>query len=88
MNARESCLIVSFQHYVVGDEAGFYQKALDVVVDNGTMPPTAMVIVYGMLFPASHLGEDDGKEMLLALSIVLLQKLFGGEAAIELAFSH
>jgi hypothetical protein len=61
-----------FQHYVVGDEAGFYRKALDVVLGNGTMPPTAMAIVYGMLFPTIHLGEDDDKEMLVALSVALL----------------
>ncbi len=31
-----------FQHYVVGDEGGFYCKALDLVVGNGTIPPVAV----------------------------------------------
>jgi len=63
-----------FQHYVVGDD----RKALDLVVGNGTMPPVAMAIVYGMLFPASHFDEEDDLEMMLALSVALLVKILGG----------
>jgi hypothetical protein len=81
-----------FQHYVAGDEGGFYHKAPDLVVGNGTMPPVAIAIVYGMLFPASHFGEDDNLEMLLALSVALLANNVWGvvieRAVIELAFSY
>jgi hypothetical protein len=68
-----------FQHYVVGDEGGFYRKALDLVVGNGTMPPVAMAIVYGILFPASHFDEEDDLEMMLALSVALLVKNVRGD---------
>jgi len=55
------------------------------------MPPVAIAIVYGMLFPASHFGEDDNLEMLLALSVALLANNVWGvvieRAVIELAFS-
>jgi hypothetical protein len=36
------------------------------------IPSVAMAIVYGMLFPASHFGEVDDLETLLALSVALL----------------
>jgi hypothetical protein len=53
-------------------------KALDIVVGNGTILPAAMAIVYGMLFLASHFGEDDDLEMLLALSVTLFTKNIQG----------
>ncbi len=68
-----------FQQYVVGDEGGFYRKALDLVVGNGTMPPVAMAIVYGMLFPASHFDKEDDLEIMLALSVALLAKNVRGD---------
>jgi hypothetical protein len=71
---------INFQHSVARDEAGLYQKALDVVVHNGTMPLAAMAIIYGNLFPTSQLGEgeDDDKEMKVALPISLLANKIKG----------
>jgi hypothetical protein len=48
-----------------------------------------MAIVYGMLFPASHFGEDDDLEMLLALSVALLtNKLQGNVIESQLLNLH
>jgi len=43
------------------------------------MPPVAMEIIYGMLFPASHFDKDDDLEMLLALSVALLTNNVQGD---------
>jgi hypothetical protein len=43
------------------------------------MPPVAMEIIYGMLFPASHFDKDDDLEMMLALSVALLAKNVRGD---------
>ena len=68
-----------FQQYVVGDEAGHYRRALDSVVENGSMPPIAMAIVYGILFPSTHFQLDDDEELMLALSVALLSKDLRGD---------
>jgi hypothetical protein len=54
-------------------------KHWTLLLGNGTMPPVAMEIIYGMLFPASHFDKDDDLEMLLALSVALLTNNVQGD---------
>jgi hypothetical protein len=65
---------LTFQKYVVRDESGCFRAAMDAVVDNGWMPATSMVTVYGIMFPSSHFDENEDEDLMLALSVALLAK--------------
>jgi hypothetical protein len=68
-----------FQRFIVGDESGHSHGALDSVVASGCMPATAMILVYGFLYPTTHYDVDNDEELVIALSVALLSKDLQGD---------